>query len=205
MSDLLNLAGIRGTRKIQRPRSSGTTTEIAPNLSGARKCLENIDRHQDDQVQGKSVGNEAIRDRSGGSDDSDDGRRNGPKRNILTAATFEGDDAAVPPREGDTLSKNCKLRREPRAHGGDEREREGRMRARPKAAGDRLEVKVDDQAARPTTKGCDRGRSTCRSGNRRRKTIGSGGGEPETRAVPAWEGSFRKGDGASPSAKEVGS
>ena len=192
VADLLSLAGIRGSPGLHQPASVAKSSPEAPEERHRRGQQET--RPSDgrgDNTGGRNKGDgDQRRDDDGG----------GP-------ATDEGDASIAPPptRRCRTPSGDEALPRRPPPEKG---EQQGRAGVDPGAvAAARGGVGFDaPTAARPATKAGDRVRPSGRPSSRqtRDRGGGGGGGVVADRAAPAWEGSFRGGDGvASPSAEEV--
>lgn len=184
VADLLTLAGIRGSPGLQRPPSQGADATVVTRCS--LKALEEKHRPENDDVTGgDSVGR--IKD-----DYAQIRHRNRP--------VADGGDAPVAPRKCKTPTGGKVPGRASRK---EERQGEG---VRPEAEGG-IGMGFVDHAGRPKTKGGERmtpiGRPRSRQGNAGDQSEGDVGRVRGDRAAPAWEGSFREGDGASPSADEV--
>ncbi|CAM9200114.1 unnamed protein product [Ectocarpus fasciculatus] len=199
VADLLTLAGIRGPS--ERPHSP---------TGGALRHREGMHRQGKAQAPGRRGNEEAI---NGGGNVGGGGHRtannSGDEREVGDFATVGGDVAATPLRSHKALGMSCGEKRvlnEEGCHRGGGRASAAGLRVL-SAAQDGTGVESVDQAARPTTtKGTERGRPTSRPKSRQH-TGGIGGdgvvGGSGDRAAPAWEGSFRAGDGGAPSTEEM--
>lgn len=181
VADLLTLAGIRGSAGFQRsppsqPSQGADANDDATGVDGSDAGDGGGGgRNKDDYAHGR-VGNRPVADGGG---------------------------LSVAPRSCKTPTGGNAPGRAPRK--GEKRGGEGV--AGPGTDGG-IGVDFVDRAGRPKTKGGERTRPTSRSrsgqGNAGDRSGGDGGRVGGDRAAaPAWEGSFRGGDGAFPSAEEV--
>ncbi|CBN78071.1 conserved unknown protein [Ectocarpus siliculosus] len=210
VADLLNLAGIRGPS--ERPHSPAADATGNNTTSGsAHRRREGMHRRGKAQAPGRQGTEEAIAGRGKG---DGGGRRrmnnsSGDESEVGNVSTVDGDAVATPLRNNKALGTTCGakqvLNEEGWHRGGGRASAAGVcvLSGAPDGVGD----ESLDQAARPTTtKETERGRPTSRSKNRQRHGNGGdgdiGGGSGD-RAAPAWEGSFRAGDGGAPSTEEM--
>lgn len=206
VADLLTLAGIRGpSERPHSPATDATGSNITTDSTLRRR--EGMHRRGKAQSRGRRGTEEAIDvdGKGGGGDNS-----SGDESEVGEVSTVHGDAAATPLRNNKALGTTCGAKQVLNEEGW--YRREGRASAAgvcvQSGAQDGVGVESFDQAARPTTtKGTERGRPTSRSKSRQRHTGGNGGdggiSGSGDRAAPAWEGSFRAGDGGAPSTEEV--
>lgn len=212
VADLLNLAGIWGPS--ERPHSPAADATGNNTTNGReRRRREGMHRRGKAQAPGRQGTEEAI---EGGGKGDGGGRRtnnnsSGDESEVGDVSTVDGNAVATPLRNNRARGTTCRAKQV--------LDEEGWHRGggRASAAGvcvlsgapDGVGVESLDQAARPTTtKETERGRPTSRPKSRQRHTggnVGDGGigGGSGDRAAPAWEGSFRAGDGGAPSTEEV--
>lgn len=201
VSDLLTLAGIRGNPE-QRPSSRRITgADISSAVRGASECQEEMNGHKDIQVRRRPVKGKIVSGCNGELGSSCGGKENRTHGKGEKRPPGHENTAVEPPLEGGTLRTSCRLGRGSSAERRGTGQREG-TRARSGADGIKINATLGDEAVRPTTKSSDRGRSTRRANGRPRRMSGSEDRVPKP--GPPWKGSFREGDGGTPSAEEVG-
>lgn len=184
VADLLTLAGIRGSPGFQRPSSQGADASVTARCS--KEPLEaNHGPAYDDLTGGESGGRKR-----------DDHGQSGAGKGLAD------DDGGAP-----VASRNCKTPTEDKVSGRASSRKGERQGGAGVGPGTEAGIAMDvvDHLGRP--KMGERLRPTSqprsRQGNAGDRGGGHGGRVGGDRAAPAWEGSFRGGDGASPSADEV--
>ncbi|CAM9216516.1 unnamed protein product, partial [Ectocarpus sp. 13 AM-2016] len=195
VADLLNLAGIRGP--LERPHSpAADATGNNTSNGSARRRRGGMHRRGKAQAPGTQGTEEVIE--GGGKGDGGGCRTNndnsGDESEVGDGSTVDGNAVATP------LGNN-------KARGTPCRAKQAGAAGACVLSGAPDGVESLDQATRPTTTK-ERGKPTSRSTNRQRHTGGNGGdggigGGNGDRAAPAWEGSFRAGDGGAPSTEEM--
>lgn len=186
VADLLTLAGIRGSPGFRRPPSLGADANVA-----TRRPSEAFGEKHGSE-------NDAAGGVDGGDRNEDDCAQTSTESRPKEA---NGEDLPVAPRACKYPTGGKASGRAPRRGGG-----QGRGGVGPGGAEGGVCLDFVDQVGRPKTKG-ERTRPISRPRSRQRnagdRSGGDGGHVGGDRAAPAWEGSFRRGDGASPSADEV--
>lgn len=190
VADLLTLAGIRGPPGLQRPPSQGADANVI--ITGCSSAaLEEKYGPESSDATGDDGGD-------GGGRNKDDNAQSGAGGRPVA----DGGDCPVAPRKS-KIPTGGKV--PGRASG--KRERQGGERVGAGTEGEIGMVDPADHAGRPKTKWGERrrpvGRPGSRQGNAGDRSGGDGGRVGGDRAAPAWEGSFRGGEGASLSADEV--
>eukprot|EP00903_Cladosiphon_okamuranus_P011769 g11063.t1 len=179
VADLLTLAGIRGSPGFQRPPSRGADAGVSARCS-----------------------------KHGPENDATGGDFSGGRKRGRHAQRSDGNRLADDGGDNPVAWRNCQTPTGSKLPGRASRkgEMQGGAGVRPGAEGG-IDMDVVDQAGRPKTRGGERLRPTIRprsrQGNAGNRSGGDGARVVGDRAAPAWEGSFRGGDGTSPSADEM--